>query len=141
MEQINLLQLLGIAFIIGGGLIYMFKGTEGLIWALLCSLVGVGVNLYSIGFIDAIMGSEKPFTRYISQDEKRAAKMFKQNCKQVGFTQGNKTKNTGVGLTTNGSAVFGTMSGSNEDTYNYICDGNIQYTLTYDIENYRKYYK
>lgn len=79
--------------------------------------------------------------RHISEDEKRAAKMFKQNCKQVGFTQGNKTKNTGVGLTTNGSAVFGTMSGSNEDTYNYVCDGNIQYTLTYDIENYRKYYK
>lgn len=83
--------------------------------------------------------SDQP--RYISANEKRAATMFKQNCKQVGFVQANNSSDLGLGVSTNGKPVVGTIFSSNEDSYVYRCDEGIQYTLTYDIEKYRKYYQ
>ncbi|ENW02920.1 hypothetical protein [Acinetobacter beijerinckii] len=79
--------------------------------------------------------------RYISADEKRAATMFKQNCKQVGFVQANNSTDVGMGVSTSGKPVIGTIFSSNEDSYVYRCDDGIQYTLKYDIEKYRQYYK
>ena len=134
--MIDILSMVFVAGIIGA--IGMFAWsrsfeTPALIIAVMCIIVVVIVVL------KPSIVSDQP--RYISADEKRAATMFKQNCKQVVFVQANNSTDLGLGVSTNGKPVVGTIFSSNEDSYVYRCDEGIQYTLTYDIEKYRKYYQ
>ena len=105
------------------------------------AIISLGSGCLSFGVGTLLETQNNPSKRYISKDEARAAKMFKQNCKQVGFVQANNSTDLGVGVSTNGKPVVGTIFSSNEDSYVYRCDEGIQYTLTYDIEKYRKYYQ
>ena len=103
-------------------------------------LVAIGVAI-TIGTFIFKSVETQPTNRIISTDEKRAIKMFEQNCKQVNFIQANSNTGVGAGLSTNGKPIVGAIKSTNEDSYTYKCDDNIEYTLTYDIEEYRKYYK
>ena len=134
--MIDILSMVFVAGIIGAIGVFAWSRsfeTPALIIAVMCIIVVVIVVL------KPSIVSDQP--RYISADEKRAATMFKQNCKQVSFIQANNTSGIGVGMTGQGSPVLGTVSSSNEDSFVDVCDGNVQYTLTYDIEKYRKFYQ
>ncbi|EOV8625909.1 MULTISPECIES: hypothetical protein [Acinetobacter] len=134
--MIDILSMVFVAGIIGAIGVFAWSRsfeTPALIIAVMCIIVVVIVVL------KPSIVSDQP--RYISADEKRAATMFKQNCKQVGFVQANNSTDLGLGVSTNGKPVVGTIFSSNEDSYVYRCDEGIQYTLTYDIEKYRKYYQ
>ncbi|MDH2020741.1 hypothetical protein N5J44_16315 [Acinetobacter ursingii] len=138
MELFNLFQIVGALLLLIAGLIFMIAGRErGLFLAII--FFGGGCLSFLTGTL--LETQNNPSKRYISKDEARAAKMFKQNCKQVSFIQANNTSGIGVGMTGQGSPVLGTVSSSNEDSFVYVCDGNVQYTLTYDIEKYRKFYQ
>ncbi|MFL1616222.1 hypothetical protein GHT89_16630 [Acinetobacter baumannii] len=122
--------------LIGGAFVFLSDGIQKASPLLMLGfLIAGGSLLYQI------VTSPNEGGRYISSDEKRAAKMFTQNCKQVNYIQANNTTGLGLGVTTKGSPVVGAVSSSNEDSYVYSCDGGVQYTLTYDIEKYRQYYK
>lgn len=134
--MIDIISMVFVAGIIGAIGVFAWSRsfeTAALIIAVMCIIVVVIVVL------KPSIVSDQP--RYISADEKRAATMFKQNCKQVGFVQANNSTDLGVGVSTNGKPVVGTIFSSNEDSYVYRCDEGIQYTLTYDIEKYKKYYQ
>ena len=135
MDWIQIFQISGVLLLVSSVMVYSIY--KDIMVACMCLIVAVFVLLGAFYYQDQ---NNSP-SRYISKDEVRAAKMFNENCKQVNFVQANNTSGVGIGLTTKGSPVVGTMSSSNEDSYVYACDENIQYTLTYDIEKYRKFYK
>ncbi|MCE7534195.1 hypothetical protein [Acinetobacter nosocomialis] len=132
--------------LLGLGLLITMMGMASLIFGhgieRVIPLIALGAGI-SGGCLLYILHTTQndPSSRYISVDEKRAAKMFTQNCKQVNYVQANNTTGLGLGVSTKGSPVVGAISSSNEDSYVYSCDGGVQYTLTYDIEKYRQFYK
>ena len=138
MESFNLFQIVGAFLLLTAGAVFMIAGRER---GLFLAVISLGSGCISVGVGTLLETQNNPSKRYISKDEARAAKMFKQNCKQVSFIQANNTSGIGVGMTGQGSPVLGTVSSSNEDSFVYVCDGNVQYTLTYDIEKYRKFYQ
>ncbi|WP_329417948.1 hypothetical protein [Acinetobacter indicus] len=138
MESFNLFQIVGAFLLLTAGAVFMIAGRER---GLFLAIISLGSGCISFGVGTWLETQNNPSKRYISKDEARAAKMFKQNCKQVSFIQANNTSGIGVGMTGQGSPVLGTVSSSNEDSFVYVCDGNVQYTLTYDIEKYRKFYQ
>lgn len=137
MDLILAIGIGGTVCILMAGVIYMIFGEKSIPLAIGCFVFGSILFMTQL-YIESKKGE---FERYISKDEERAARMFKQNCKLVNFIQGNEKSSTGFGVSSGGSLIVGTGSSSNQDNYIYSCDGNIQYTLTYDIEKYRKFYK
>lgn len=138
MEISQIIFFVSLVIIVTGGATIFFRSEPGAALPIIVFgvLLGCGCLLYI--FMNA---ENDPSSRYISNDEKRAAKMFTQNCKQVNYIQANNTTGLGLGVSTKGSPVVGAISSSNEDSYVYSCDGGVQYTLTYDIEKYREFYK
>lgn len=135
MEISQIVMMVGTIIMLGGGASIFMRGE-------LTSfpIMAVGAVIALAGALFTFINSD-PSSRYISENEKRAAQMFTKNCKQVNFIQANNTTGLGLGVSAKGTPVVGTVSSSNEDSYVYSCDDGIQYTLTYDIEKYRQFYK
>ena len=106
--------------IVGVSLLILTRGNKSAY-----ALILFGVLMFCNTYLIERSGVLKK-DKSISANEEQAIKMFKQNCKQVNFAHGNS--DTGIGAS---SSIV-------EDSYTYQCDDNIEYTLTYNIEEYRK---
>ncbi|MEO4091954.1 hypothetical protein ABH307_00655 [Acinetobacter pittii] len=76
--------------------------------------------------------------RFANEHRLEGEKLIALNCKLAEYKAPVSSDGSGVGVTTKGSVVVGSVSSSTNEQWTYLCDGNVKYTINFDLDKYRQ---